>query len=158
MTQVGSLATTVSNLVVTPQTNGVVVTFTTNTPVRARLMIGTASGTYTTFTSTFGSAVIGLQHLLQGYGLAAATTYHYIVQFYDQLGNALDATTDATFTTLTAPTGGAAPGAIIGGLLGGNGVPANSMGNDGNFYFRYDGTTGALIYHKASGAWTATTA
>lgn len=33
-----------------------------------------------------------------------------------------------------------------------NGVPANSLGADGNVYFQIDGTTNVL-YHKRSGAW-----
>jgi len=147
--------TTVSNLVVTPQINGVSVACTTNTPVRARLMIGTASGTYTTYTSPYGSAVIGIQHLLYGANLAAATAYHYILQFYDQNGAALDATTDATFTTLAAPAGGAFPGYIIANLANGVGVPAASIGNNGDYYFRIDGAASAHIYFKSAGAWTA---
>ncbi len=149
--------TTVSNLVVTPQVTAVSVSCTTNNAVRARLSIGPSSGTYTTFTGPIES-VAGTNHLLQGYGLAAGTLYHYILSFFDAFGAALDATTDATFTTAAAPTGGAAPGAIIGGLLGGTGVPANTMGQDGNFYFRYDGAAGSIIYHKVSGAWVASTA
>ena len=148
-------ATTVSNLVVTPQVTGVSITCTTNTPVRGRLMIGTASGTYTTYTSPYGSAVIGTQHLLYGANLAAATLYHYIIQWYDQNGATLDATADATFTTLAAPAGGAAPGAWIGDLLGGTGVPANSMGQNGQYYFRTDGTASNHIYFKSGGTWTA---
>jgi hypothetical protein len=152
---VGTLATTVTNLVVTPQTNGVTVTFTTNTPVRGRLMIGTASGTYTTYTSPYGSAVIGTNHLLYGANLVAATLYHYIVQFYDQNGATLDATVDATFTTLAAPAGGAFPGYIIGNLSNGVGVPAATIGANGDYYFRIDGAASAHIYFKSAGAWTA---
>jgi hypothetical protein len=147
-------ATAISNLVVTPQTTAVSVAFTSNNAVRARLQIGPSSGTYTTFTGGLES-VAGTAHLLQGYGLAAGTLYHYIVSFFDAFGNALDATTDATFTTSAAPAGGAAPGAIIGGLLGGTGVPAASMGQDGNYFFRYDGPASNHIYFKSAGAWTA---
>src|SRR5262252_1069866 len=119
--QVGALATTVTNLVVTPQTNGVAVACTTSTPVRARLQIGLASGSYTTFTSDYGSAVISTQHLLYGWGLQPNTLYHYIIQWYDQNGVALDATADATFTTLATP----APPTIAGGHSV-NGPPAGS--------------------------------
>ena len=153
MTQVESLATTVSGLVATPQVGGVSVAFTTTTAVRAQLQIGTASGTYPNKFTV--ESHVGTAHLLSGYGLTPATTYHYILQFFDQFGTALDATADATFATLAAPVGGAAPGTIIGPLIGGNGVPAASLGTDGSFYFRSDGTTGAYIYHKAAGAWTA---
>src|SRR5215469_86199 len=155
MTEVAALATTVTNLVVTPQRSGVSVSCTTNTPVRGRLMIGTASGTYTTYTSPYGSAVIGIQHLLYGANLAAATLYHYIIQWYDQNGLALDATADATFTTLAAPAGGGFPGYIIANLANGTGVPANSIGNNGDYYFRLDGAASAHIYFKSAGAWTA---
>ena len=148
--------TTVSGLVVTPSLNGVSVGFTTGTTVRAQLQIGTASGTYPNkFTL---EAVARTTHQLSGYGLTPATTYHYILQFYDHNGTLLDATADATFTTATAPTAGAAPGAIIGPLLGGTGVPSNSMGVDGNYYFRYDGGAGTHIYFKTAGAWAATAA
>jgi hypothetical protein len=153
MTQVQSLATTVTGLTVIPQTGGVSMSFTTTTAVRTQLQIGTSSGTYPN-KYTIGS-VPRTVHQLSAGGLLPNTLYHYIVQFLDQFGNALDATTDATFTTLAAPVGGAAAGAIIGPLIGGNGVPAASLGLDGSFYFRYDGTTGAYIYHKAAGAWTA---
>jgi hypothetical protein len=155
MTQPAQLATTVSNLVVTPQVSAVSVTCTTTTAaVRGQLQIGTASGTYTTFTSGRES-VPATTHSLVGYGLAAATLYHYIIQWYDGFGNALDATADATFTTLTAPVGGSGAGSIIGPLYFGAGVPASSLGTDGSYYFRSDGTTGAFIYHRAAGAWTA---
>lgn len=153
--QVNPLATTVSNLVVTPQVTGVSIACTTNTPVRGRLMVGPSSGTYTTLTTGYGSAVIGTSHLYFGAPLAPATTYHYIIQWYDQNGVALDATADATFTTLAAPAGGSAPGAWIGDLLGGTGVPPNTMGNNGQYYFRTDGAASAHIYFKSAGAWTA---
>jgi hypothetical protein len=153
MTQVGTLTTTVTGLVVTPQVSAVALAYTTTTAVRAQLQIGTASGTYPNKFTV--EAVPRTVHLCQGFGLTAGTLYHYILQFFDGFGNALDATADATFTTLTAPVGGAAPGTIIGPLIGGNGVPAASLGTDGSFYFRYDGTTGAFMYHKAAGAWTA---
>ena len=153
MTQVGSLATTVSGLVATPQMGGVSVSFTTTTAVRAQLQIGTVSGTYPNKFTV--ESHVGTAHLLSGYGLSPATVYHYILQFSDQFGNALDATADATFTTLAVPAGGSAPGTIIGPLIGGNGVPAAGLGTDGSFYFRYDGSAGAFIYHRAAGVWTA---
>lgn len=37
----------------------------------------------------------------------------------------------------------------------GIGVPAAGLGREGDFYFRRDGTAGAVIYHKESGTWTA---
>jgi hypothetical protein len=153
MTQVDTLATSVTNLVATPQMLGVSVGFNTGNAVRAQLQIGTASGTYGSKFSI--ESVVGVTHLLSGYGLSPSTQYHYVLQFYDAFMNALDVTADATFTTLAAPTGGAAPGTIIGPLIGGAGVPAASLGTDGSYYFRSDGTTGAFIYHKAAGAWTA---
>jgi hypothetical protein len=41
------------------------------------------------------------------------------------------------------------------GFLGGNGAPSNTLGNNGDYYFRGDGTHGAanLIWHKEAGAW-----
>jgi hypothetical protein len=40
-------------------------------------------------------------------------------------------------------------------LLFGSGVPSNSSGSNGDFYFRSDGAraTDTLIYHKESGVW-----
>lgn len=155
--QVSQLATTVTNLTVIPQTNGVSMSFTTGTAVRTQLQIGTASGTYPNKYTI--ESVPRTAHQLSAGGLLANTVYHYILQFMDGFGNLLDATADATFTTLTAPAGGSGPGVIIGtpgqSLIGGNGVPPASLGNDGSFYFRWDGTTGAYIYHRAAGAWTA---
>lgn len=40
-------------------------------------------------------------------------------------------------------------------ILGGTGVPAAATGSDGAFYFRLDGTAGAAIYQRRSGAWVA---
>jgi len=37
----------------------------------------------------------------------------------------------------------------------GLGVPIINLGNDGDFYFRSDGSTNTRIYHKGSGSWTA---
>jgi hypothetical protein len=38
------------------------------------------------------------------------------------------------------------------------GPPSNAVGNNGDFAFRDDGTTGAhtIIYHKEGGSWVAT--
>ena len=43
------------------------------------------------------------------------------------------------------------------GLRGGNSVPSNGDGADGEFYFRGDGTAAGntVIYHKQAGAWVA---
>lgn len=158
--EVQALATTVTNLVVSPSVGGVSITYTTNTAVRGQLQIGTASGTYPNkFTL---EAVARINHQCSGYNLAANTTYHYVLQFYDQSGTILDATADATFTTLAVPTTSSGSGVIIGtpgqSLIGGYGVPPASLGNDGSFYFRWDGAAGALIYHRVSGAWVATAA
>jgi hypothetical protein len=156
MTAPSQLATTVSGLNVIPQVTGVSVAFNTATAVAAQLQIGTVSGTYgSKFTI---ESVPRTVHQLYGYGLAANTVYHYILQFYDGVGNLLDATADATFTTLATSASGAAPGAIIGPLLGGTGVPANTMGQDGNIYFRYDGAAGTTIYQRRAGTWVATAA
>jgi hypothetical protein len=151
-------ATTVSNLVVTPQLTGVNLAFSTGTTVRAQVQIGTASGTYTTFVGPITTQPRASGHQLYGYNLANATLYHYIIQFYDAAGALLDATADATFTTLTAPAVGSVPGRIIGPLLGGTGVPANTMGADGNIYFRFDGAAGTTIYQRRAGTWVATAA
>jgi hypothetical protein len=43
------------------------------------------------------------------------------------------------------------------GITGGTGVPSNSAGNNGDVYFRVDGTTGSAIYQKRSGSWVAIT-
>lgn len=37
----------------------------------------------------------------------------------------------------------------------GSGVPAASLGANGDFYFRTDGTAGAAVYQRRSGAWVA---
>lgn len=37
----------------------------------------------------------------------------------------------------------------------GYGAPSNSMGNNNDFYFRLDGTTNTVLYHKESGSWVA---
>jgi hypothetical protein len=153
MTQPVQLATTVTGLSVIPQMNGVSMSFGTTTAVRAQLQVGTVSGTYGTKYSI--ESVPRTTHQHSGAGLLPNTVYHYILQFMDQFGNALDATADATFTTLAAPAGGSGAGAIIGPLFFGTGVPAASLGIDGGYYFRSDGATGAFIYHRAAGAWTA---
>jgi hypothetical protein len=105
--EVQALATTVTNLVVIPQTNGVSMSYNTGTAVRAQLQIGTTSGTYP---NKFGiESVTRSVHQCSGYGLAPSTTYHYILQFFDHDANLLDATADATFSTLataaSTPTG-----------------------------------------------------
>ena len=43
------------------------------------------------------------------------------------------------------------------GILAGNGHPPNSIGNDGDFYLRGDGTHGSmnLLWHKEGGSWAA---
>jgi hypothetical protein len=151
-------ATTVSSLVVTPQMTGVNVAFNTSVAVRAQLQIGTASGTYTTFIGPITTQPRASGHNLYGYNLANNTLYHYIIQFYDTTGTALDATADATFTTLAAPATGTAPGKIIGPLLYGTGVPANTMGTDGSIYFRADGAAGTTMYQRRAGTWVATAA
>lgn len=40
-------------------------------------------------------------------------------------------------------------------LLIGAGVPASSLGSNGNVYIRTDGTAGSVIYQKSGGVWTA---
>jgi hypothetical protein len=40
------------------------------------------------------------------------------------------------------------------GLLGNTGAPNNANGNNGDFYFRADGSAGTYIYFKAGGTWT----
>lgn len=45
-----------------------------------------------------------------------------------------------------------------GGVLSGAGVPANSVGLDGQIYVRTDGGAGSTIYQRRSGAWVATNA
>ncbi len=40
-------------------------------------------------------------------------------------------------------------------LYGGNGVPSNANGANGDFYFRGDGVAGTFIYHRAGGTWAA---
>ena len=63
-------------------------------------------------------------------------------------------------TTLSATTGlqpgtdaGAAQTAST--IRAGTGAPDNANGNNGDYYFRSDGTAGSYIYHRAAGAWTA---
>lgn len=125
MTQVGALATTVTNLVVIPQTGGVSMSFNTTTAVRTQLQIGTASGTYPN-KFTIGS-VPRTVHQISGYGLLPNTLYHYIIQFLDQFGNALDATADATFTTLTTPTPAPAGQSMVNGPPAGGAISVNTL-------------------------------
>lgn len=44
-------------------------------------------------------------------------------------------------------------------IFGGNGVPAASLGANGDLYFRHDtpGTSSQRIYMKSAGSWTALT-
>lgn len=44
--------------------------------------------------------------------------------------------------------------AILSWLLTGTGVPAATLGVNGAFYFRQDGSSGTYIYQKAAGTWT----
>lgn len=46
------------------------------------------------------------------------------------------------------------------GFWAGTGVPSSSLGANGDFYFRSDGTEAGhtLVYHKESGSWVATAA
>ncbi|MGH6992547.1 MAG: hypothetical protein ACREEH_04345 [Caulobacteraceae bacterium] len=46
----------------------------------------------------------------------------------------------------------------IAGLWSGNGVPNNTYGANGDFYFRGDGASGSCIYQKRAGSWVATAA
>jgi hypothetical protein len=152
VTQVESLATTVTNLVVTPQTGGASLSFTTGTAVRAQLQVGTTSGTYGT---KFGvESVVGTVHLLYAYGLQPATTYHYILQFYDQFSNLLDATADATFTTLAAPAAAPSGQSSINGPPAGGGASVNTLasaavGASATSTIGQDGTT--LATHGTAG-------
>jgi hypothetical protein len=45
-------------------------------------------------------------------------------------------------------------------LLSGIGVPSNTVGQNGDFCLRFDGTEAGhtVLYHKESGAWVATAA
>lgn len=40
----------------------------------------------------------------------------------------------------------------------GKGVPSATLGANGDFYYRQDGSAGACIYQKRAGAWVATNA
>lgn len=40
-------------------------------------------------------------------------------------------------------------------IYGGNGVPVDAQGNNGDFYLRGDGSAGTFIYHRSAGAWAA---
>jgi hypothetical protein len=40
-------------------------------------------------------------------------------------------------------------------LRAGVGIPPNSVGDNGDFYFRKDGAAGAAIYQKRAGVWVA---
>lgn len=39
----------------------------------------------------------------------------------------------------------------------GDGAPDSTWGANGDFYFRKDGTSGSVLYHKESGSWAAIT-
>jgi len=122
--EVTQLATTVSNLVVTPSINGVSMSYTTNIAVRAQLQIGPSSGTYS---SKFGiESVARTAHVCSGYGLTAATTYHYILAFFDHNGVALDQTSDATFTTAATPAAAPTSQGMVNGPPAGGGISVNT--------------------------------
>jgi hypothetical protein len=125
--EVQALATTVTNLVVTPQVNGVNITCNTSVTVRGQLQIGTASGTYTTFKGPIATQLRAQSHSFDGYGLAANTTYHYILQWYDGANNLLDATADATFTTLAPPAALPASQSMVNGPPAGGGSSVNIL-------------------------------
>lgn len=184
MTSVQPLATTVTNLVVSPAAYGCTVTCTTDATVCGQLKWGSASGTYPNVSpiESVPRTAHGTAQLLCAVGLTPSTTYHYVLQWYDGSGNALDATADATFTTLAAPTP-PAPGMgfsgpmTVSGTLGatgsiaagngtvqspgalwmGSGVPAAGVGANGDFYLRQDtpATANQRIYVKSAGAWVA---
>jgi hypothetical protein len=70
------------------------------------------------------------------------------------VANQTDAAGDLT------PAGAVFPGSGSGaqafeGIIGGNGVPSNAVGQNGWFYFRADGAVGSNIYKKAAGVWAA---
>lgn len=44
---------------------------------------------------------------------------------------------------------------IVGVFLVGVGIPAATLGVDGQGYWRLNGAPGSVIYYKAAGAWTA---
>jgi hypothetical protein len=44
----------------------------------------------------------------------------------------------------------------LGWISFGTGVPSNSVGANGDFYFRSDGGAGTCIYQKRIGVWVAT--
>jgi hypothetical protein len=62
---------------------------------------------------------------------------------------------DTTNAVLYALINGAVTALASGGIRSGNGAPSNADGANGNFYFRFDGTAGTFIYHKAAGSWSA---
>lgn len=152
MTQVESLATTVTGLVVTPSMGGVAMSFTTGTTVRAQLQIGTTSGTYPQkFTIESAARTV---HQLSGYGLSAGTTYHYVIQFYDHNANLLDATTDATFATSATPAPSPASQSLVngppaGGAISVNTAAAASVGGSATSTIAQDANT--VSTHGASG-------
>jgi len=63
----------------------------------------------------------------------------------------LDATTDILPGTILAAL-------TSGGIYVGTGVPLNTSGNNGSFYFRSDGGAGTCLYQKRAGVWVATAA
>lgn len=109
----------VTDLVVTPSAGGVSLSYLTDVAVRGQLQIGTASGDYPMLFTLETAPVTS--HSASGYGLTPGTAYHYVIQFYDHLGTAVEATDDATFTTATAT-----PGSGSEQLSTVNGPPAGS--------------------------------
>src|SRR5258708_26827639 len=70
------------------------------------------------------------------------------------IANATDASGDLT------PAGTVYPGSgngaqMVTGILAGNGVPSNAIGQNGWFYLRGDGGVGSNVYKKTGGAWGA---
>lgn len=64
------------------------------------------------------------------------------------------------FNRAVFPGSGVTDGAtqVATGLLAGTGVPTNSVGQNGDFYFRSDGGAGTAIYQRRGGVWVATAA
>lgn len=110
-------------------------------------------------------------------GGAANDHYHFTQAQHDDLTDGGDTTLHKHLTIDGATIGGTTPGAgtftnllvktifrpptdagalqTAVAIYAGNGVPSNTNGSNGDFYFRGDGAAGTFIYHKAAGAWTA---
>jgi hypothetical protein len=93
-----------------------------------------------------------------GVGVAPPSNGHLLFMVAGaEAGRMIPTTLDANFTNHVYPGTPAGAQQSSAGIFAGNGAPSNTNGNNGDFYFRGDGTKAGstVIYHKEAGAWVA---